>query len=583
MDKHTRTGLSIVGAAVAVGLAGDSLLRSFPWGLNVPIMGALCVAALVFVKLRIGKEPFSVREYALLAASLFFASWFAIRDSEALLFLNALAILLIGALLLLPSIKLPIKGSGVIHYVFSGIAMGLSMALLPAVVLTKDLRWNSLVKIGGSQKALLAVRGVLIAAPLLLVFGALFAAADAAFERLVTNTFNVVPQELALHAFFTAFFAWPVAGYLRALTAGVPLDGDSLDGEQKGEEPETSPRDFSKGPVESVTEARKEETADPPAFGARHIPSITNFENEEEKETVPAPSEPAEKKTDRTWTWRDLNNSFLPDFLTVGSVEVGIVLGSLNLLFLGFVILQLPYLFGGMELVQNQTGLKLAEYARRGFGELFFASMLVLPVLLVLHWLIRRESDRAMSLFRYLAAIQIGLLFVIMMSAFQRMLLLTGELGYGLTAGRFYPMAFMAWLAVVFLLFGYTVLRGQRSRFAWNAALSALAMVAVLNFVNPDDYIVRKNLELMREGRPFDAMYHIELSADAIPAVLEGLNELDESQREIVLKYLIRDECGNAMMNDLRVWNYSRWQLANLGAMPGNRGLNGCRSILELK
>ncbi|QQS43036.1 MAG: DUF4173 domain-containing protein [Acidobacteriota bacterium] len=553
MDKYSNKGLLIAAAAVGLGIAGDSLLRTVPWGLNVPIMGALCVGALVFLKLKIGKDRFSLREYALLAAALFFASWFAIRDSEPLLFLNAVAILLIGAMLLLPSLKLPIKGSGVVHYALSGIAMGLSMALLPAVVLTKDLRWNNLVTSGRSQKALLAVRGILIAAPLVLGFGALFAAADAAFEGLVANTFEVVPQELALHAFFTAFFAWPAAGYLRALTLGA-----SIDGEARETEPEPEGRDFSEGGVESVTEARSEEADNPPAFGERHIPSITAPESVDEATDETAKNPPAEERTDRKWSPRALNNSLLPDFLTVGSVEVGIVLGSLNLLFLTFVLLQLPYLFGGMDLVQNQPGLKLAEYARRGFGELFFASMLVLPILLALHWLIKREADRAMSLFRYLAAIQIGLLFVIMMSAFQRMILYTGALGYGMTAERFFPMAFMAWLAVVFLLFGYTVLRGRRSRFAWNAAVSGLALVAVLNFVNPDDYIVRTNLELMREGRQFDAGYNSSLSADAAPALMEAFPELNAIQQDEILYGMTRNRCFNPPFDDLRVWNFSR-------------------------
>lgn len=560
MDKHSNKGLLIAGAAIGLGIAGDSLLRSVPWGLNVPVMGALCVAALVFLKLRIGKERFSLREYGLLAAALFFASWFAIRDSEPLLFLNAIAILLVGAMIILPSLKLPAQRSGVVHYALSGIVMGLSMTLLPAVVLTRDLRWNNLVTSTSSQKAVLAVRGILIAVPLLLLFGGLFAAADAAFEGLVTNTFHVVPQELALHAFFTAFFAWPAAGYLRAVTLGV-----SIDGEPRGTEPPAESRDFSEGGVESVTDAGSEESSDPPLFGARHIPSITSGESEQadEKDTEPSGAEQTEEKPGRGWTIRDLNNSILPEFLTVGPVEVGIVLGSLNLLFLTFVLLQLPYLFGGMDLVQNQPGLKLAEYARRGFGELFFASMLVLPMLLALHWLVKRGSDTAMSLFRYLASIQIGLLFVIMMSAFQRMILYTGELGYGMTAERFFPMAFMAWLAGVFLLFGYTVLRGRRSRFAWNAALSALAMVAVLNFVNPDDYIVRTNLELMREGRQFDAGYNSSLSADAAPALIGAFPELNQIQQNEALANLIRYRCFRPPIDDLRVWNLSRQILQN--------------------
>src|SRR5205085_788488 len=161
------------------------------------------------------------------------------------------------------------------------------------------------------------------------------------------------------------------------------------------------------------------------------------------------------KKTDaqspKPFPWPDLDSSFLPSAFTLGSVEVGVVLGLLNLLFLSFVILQIPYLFGGMDLVQNTPDFKLAEYARRGFGELVAVSALVLPVLLIGHWLVQKENNFAQKLFRGLASIQIVLLFVIMASAVQRLVILTGPLGYGMTTVRLYPMVFMSWLGIVFI------------------------------------------------------------------------------------------------------------------------------------
>jgi Domain of unknown function (DUF4173) len=49
---------------------------------------------------------------------------------------------------------------------------------------------------------------------LLLVFGGLFAAADAVFETLVVNIFGFDVAELFGHVFLTLFFAWMVAGLL---------------------------------------------------------------------------------------------------------------------------------------------------------------------------------------------------------------------------------------------------------------------------------------------------------------------------------------------------------------------------------
>ena len=43
VSVRTRLGLEIVGAGLALGVAGDALLRAVPWGLNA----LLCTAGLV--------------------------------------------------------------------------------------------------------------------------------------------------------------------------------------------------------------------------------------------------------------------------------------------------------------------------------------------------------------------------------------------------------------------------------------------------------------------------------------------------------------------------------------------------------
>ncbi len=195
---------------------------------------------------------------------------------------------------------------------------------------------------------------------------------------------------------------------------------------------------------------------------------------------------------------------------------------------------------------------------------------------MALHWLLRKEDSFAEKLFRVLAAVQVGLLFVIMLSAFQRLFLLTGDLGYGMTAARFYPMAFMVWLAIVFVIFGFTVLRGERGRFAWHAAVSALLTIAALNFISPDDYIVRTNLALMREGRDFDAAYNSKLSADAVPALMASFPEFNDAQKNEVLGNLARRECLRGGPKDIRTWNLSRAEARTFGEISKVVTERGC-------
>ena len=220
--------------------------------------------------------------------------------------------------------------------------------------------------------------------------------------------------------------------------------------------------------------------------------------------------------------------------------------------------MQIPYLFGGLEFVQNTPDFKLAEYARRGFGELVAVAALVLPILLLSHWLLRKDSSINEKIFRVLAGIQIVLLFVIMLSAVQRLLILTGNLGYGLTTVRFYPMIFMIWLAMIFVWFTLTVLRGAREQFAWGALWSAIFILGAVHVINPDAYIVRTNIRLMQEGRSFDVLYNANLSDDAVPVLLENLDEMSFEQQCTVKHRLSYRLIETEHEIDFRSWNWSR-------------------------
>ena len=286
----------------------------------------------------------------------------------------------------------------------------------------------------------------------------------------------------------------------------------------------------------------------------------------------------ADTKTKRDW--QNFDSSSLASVFTLGTVETVIILGLVDLLFLSFVIVQAQYLFGGMEFIQNTPDFKLADYARRGFGELVAVAALVLPMLLVSHWLLRRETRLPERLFRILAGIQIALVFVIMASAVQRLLLLTGELGYGLTTVRFYPMVVMIWLAVVFGWFALTVFRGARNRFAWGALWSAIAILGATNVMNPDAFIARTNLNLMQQGREFDAYYNSkELSDDAIPPLVEHISVLDERDQLRLAKTLAIRYCAKRDENDLRSWNLSRQESARtleMAIAPSVEEHGGC-------
>jgi hypothetical protein len=124
---------------------------------------------------------------------------------------------------------------------------------------------------------------------------------------------------------------------------------------------------------------------------------------------------------------------------------------------------------------------------------------------------------------------------------------------------RLYPTAFMLWLALVFLWFGLTVLRGQSKFFAWGALWTALLVIGGLHVLNPDDLIVRHNVKLMQQGRSFDADYNsYSLSDDAVPALTEFLPEMSFENGCAVKRELLR-RLEKDETRDFRTFNFSRW------------------------
>ena len=237
--------------------------------------------------------------------------------------------------------------------------------------------------------------------------------------------------------------------------------------------------------------------------------------------------------------------------LALGSTELNVALGLINVLFATFVAVQIQYLFGSARTVETTAGLTYAGYARRGFFELVTVALLVLPILLtgdLLH-----THERSKRTFRIQSFVLVALVFCVMASAMHRMRLY--QYAYGLTELRFYVTAFMIFLAVVFGLFCITVLRDLRGLFAMGTVAIGFAAIFTLHVVNPDQWIARANLANARAGRIFDPAYLKSLSADAVPVVMEQANRIDPTVLEEFLDHQTKrlDET-----DDWRSWNYGR-------------------------
>lgn len=503
MNDGTKRGLDCIEAALLLGVTGDALLRATPWGINVLLWTGVFLLAFIALVMRWHVSLIKAEGRWLVFPLIFFAAAFAWRDSLVLKSLDFLALLLVLALLGWRARQRTIRLAGLMEYVLAVLvsAGNALFAFFPLALI--DVRWKELQGAGWSRHVWAVVRGLLVALPLLFVFGLLFMAADAVFEGLVNKVFRVDFEQLFSHLFLILFLTWTVGGFLRGAFIG------------------------------------KE------GFSFNHVSPVTPGPNASTTATIKDGKAAGAENKGRQVAGR----------LRTGIVEIGVVLGLLNLLFFSFVLVQIKYFFGGAGLVQATTGLTYSEYARRGFFELVTVAALVLPLLLAAHWLLRKDNPLHERIFRALAGLQIVLLFVIMASAVGRMRLYQSE--YGQTELRVYTTAFMGWLALVFVWFTVTVLRGARERFACGALATAFLMIGLLHLLNPDAMIVRANVSLAQTGRGFDADYASSLSADAVPTLLDALPAASHYNQCVITRSLLRrhDELGSS---DWRSWNLSR-------------------------
>lgn len=254
-----------------------------------------------------------------------------------------------------------------------------------------------------------------------------------------------------------------------------------------------------------------------------------------------------------------------------GRLEWALPLIVLNLLFAAFLTIQLTVLLGGYDKVMAETDLSYSEYARQGFWQLLWATVLTLGVIaLALRWAPRRGT-RDRTLVRCVLGTLCFLALVVVASALRRMDLYVDA--YGLTRLRLSVAAVELWLGVVLVLIMAAGVFGPR---LLPRAVAASAAVGVLAFglVSPDGLIAEQNVQRYRNDHSIDIEYLKGLSADAVPA----LDTLPEPLRSCALQDIQR-----TLRNSDDPWYATSWGQARardiLGDWdPGYRALD-CRGL----
>jgi hypothetical protein len=213
-----------------------------------------------------------------------------------------------------------------------------------------------------------------------------------------------------------------------------------------------------------------------------------------------------------------------------GRLEWALPLVLLNVLFAAFNAVQLAVLFGGYDKVLESTGLTYAQYARQGFWQLLWATLLTLLVIaLALRWA-PRGGGRDRVLVRSLLGLLCGLTLVVVASALRRMDLYVDA--YGLTRLRLSVAGVEVLLGLVIVLIMAAGVFGAGHWLPRAVLGSAAAGVLAFGLASPDALIAEQNAARFDRTGKIDLEYLRNLSADAVPA----LDRLPEPQRSCALE-----------------------------------------------
>jgi Domain of unknown function (DUF4173) len=456
-------------ACLALATLANWLFRANLLGLNVSLWVSSFALVMVFYSRHLRHDSLSL---FLLGAWVVLSWLFLLRASPFLQALNIAVQLFLLMLLVARSSTRALTQSNFAEIAINGVLAGFSLLFRPFVFLFES-NWSALsfYKERQNTRTLFAIfRGLIIALPLLLVFGFLLASADAVFENLLSTLFRFDLGSSINHLITILLLSFVMLALLAQAFFG-PL-------------------------------------------------------------------------------WKSFQIQ-APPVVVLGRIETTIVFGLLILLFVGFMIIQFGYLFGGEARVLG-SDITFAQYGRRGFFELVMVTFLLHIVLLLGLWLITEVKAR--SVYKMLATVLVILLYGIIWSAQDRLGLYIRT--YGLTELRYYSSAMIYWIGLVMLYFLFYLFSPKAPKLAPSYILLGIVGVVGLYISNPDARIATVNLEQAKQLSQIDIEYLEHLSLDALPVIAAFYQTHPEWDLDPVLslKYFTLPD------SDWRQFNWGRWR-----------------------
>ncbi|MCM3568003.1 DUF4153 domain-containing protein [Neobacillus mesonae] len=223
------------------------------------------------------------------------------------------------------------------------------------------------------------------------------------------------------------------------------------------------------------------------------------------------------------------------------------VLILINAVYVLFTIVQFKYFLGG----QLQGDYTFAEYARKGFFELLFVTVINLSILVTALTFVQFTSKMVKYLTQGLLTLLVIVSSVMLYSSSLRLSMY--EEAYGFTFTRVLAHAFMIFLTVIFT---YTLVKVwiEKLRLFHFYFIALLLFYSVMTLIDVNQLVVEKNIYRYEQTGKIDVHYLNSLSYSGVL----GLIELYEGNKNIVdLQKVLQDRKNEALESDYSWQSYN--------------------------
>ena len=236
---------------------------------------------------------------------------------------------------------------------------------------------------------------------------------------------------------------------------------------------------------------------------------------------------------------------------------IKLLVSVLNVIYVIFDVIQIKSLM----LHSVSSGINYAEYARQGFFELLVVSVINIVIILVSKKYETKDNKKEFKFINIMNVIMVFLTIIIIISSFLRMNLY--ESAYGYTTLR---------VLVYATLMTETILMIPTVMYIFNSDVKimrcylyiSLTSYLVLNFINIDYMVARRNVDRYYINNKIDVDYLKNYGHDNIPILIELYDKTDDVNIKIELEDYLKEMNIRYGSESIFEFNLSRYNSYNM-------------------